>query len=375
MTKLVVGCIAVTAALVAVVLLLLVTSEPEQPPRFTTLSDAIENGAEVLAADSSGAVTLTANGKVRGFTRDGAQMWERRFERFEPNKRALLGARANCVVRCPSALIELPSGYEGVGGADPAGSLARTLTTENMSLLGVIDANSLFASSGTANGTTLRTVTATDPSRPSAPTLENVGIPGPGYVGIARELDRAVVGSIGGDPPAGAARVRAVGLDAGSWKTEGPAIPEVESANICISPDGRWIGIASTGVFVARFGARPGARLGPRIARGTCSIDTRGISSVVQVSETASEVVAQRYSHRGKLVWRRQLGAVKILSDADAINFVARTDASGATTVVDAVSGEVLLERELPPNLFAADDGSLVTADRSGRPTWIEIAQ
>lgn len=375
MTKLVVGCIAVTAALVVAVMLLLVMSEPEQPPRFTTLSDAIENGAEVLAADSAGAVTLTANGKVRGFSRDGAQLWERSYKRFEPNKRALLGARATCVVSCPSALIELPSGYEGVGGADPAGSLARTLTTENMSLLGVIDTNSLFASAETANGTTLRTVTATDPSRPSAPTLDNVGIPGPGYVGIAREVDRGVVGSIGGDPPSGAARVRAIDITAGSWTTEGPAIPEVESANICISPDGRWIGIASTGVFVARFGSRPGPRLGPRIARGTCAVDTNGISSAVQQSDTASEVVAQRYSHRGKLVWRRQLGAVKILSDADAINFVARSDASGATTVLDAITGEVLLERKLPQNLFAADDGSLVTADRSGRPSWIKLTQ
>lgn len=375
MTRLVAGCVAATAVLLVAVTLLLVMSESERPPRFTTLSDAIENGAEVLDADSSGAVTLTANGKVRGYSREGAQLWERSFKRYEPNKRTLLGARATCVVRCPSALIELPSGYEGVGGADAAGSLARTLTADGMSLLAVIDANSLFASSPTPNGTTLRTLTATDPSRPSAPTLENVGIPGPGYVGLARDIDRAVVGSIGGDPPAGAARVRAIGLDGKSWRTEGPAIPEVESANTCISPDGRWIGIASTGIFVARFGQRPGRRLGSAIARGTCAIDTRGISVVAQASETSAAVIALRYSHRGQLIWRRQLGPVKILSDADAINFVARSDATGTTTVLDAASGKVLLERNLSANLFAADDGALVSADRAGRPTWIETTQ
>lgn len=372
MTKLVIACAAVTAVLVVAVLFLLVMSEPEQPPRFTTISSAIEDGAEILAADNFGAITLTANGKVRGFTRDAELVWERSYERYEPNKRALLGARATCIERCPAALLTLPSGYEGVGGADPDGSLARTLTNEQMSLLAVIDPASVFASAETATGTTLRTITSTDAGRPSAPTVENVGIPGPGYVGIAREIDRAVVGAIGGDPPEGAARVRAISSERGRWTTAGAAIPEVESANMCISPDGRWIGIASTGIHVARFGERPGERLGPGIARGTCSIDTRGISAVVQSGPAEGNVVALRYSHRGKLVWRRNLGGVRIVSNADAVNFVARSEASGLTTVINASSGKLLLERKLRANLFASDDGALVTANRAGQPTWID---
>lgn len=372
MTKLVFACVVVSAALVVAVMFLLVVSEPEQPPRFSTLSSAIEDGAEILDADENGAITMTANGNVRGVSRDGAVVWERSFERYEPNKRDLIGARATCVEKCPAALLDLPSGYEGVGGADPAGSIARALTDGDMSLLAAVDSTTVFAAAPTATGTTLRTIIATDPERPSAPTLENVGIPGPGYVGIAPTTDRAVVGAIGGDPPAGAARVRAISGERGKWTTAGESVREIESANICISSDGKWIGIVSTGIRVARFGEEPGEQLGSAIERGTCTIDARGISAVVQASENQGDVVGLRYSRQGKLVWRRALGRVRVVNDADAVNFVARADGSEQTTVLEASSGKLLLEQKLRANVFASDDGALVTANRAGVPTWIK---
>lgn len=375
MTKLVLGCVVVSVVLIAAVTILLVDAGPEEPPRFSTISSAIEDGAEILDADKHGAITLTANGNVRGYTRDGLLVWERSFDRYEPNRRALLAASASCVARCPAAFLNLSSGYEGVGGADPAGSISRALSEGEMSLLAVIDSESVFASASTATGTTLRTITSTDPDRPSAPTLENVGIPGPGYVGIARDVDRAVVGAIGGDPPDGAARVRAISGERGGWTTAGAAIPEIESANACISPDGRWIGIASTRIRIARFGERAGDKIGAGISRGTCAIDDRGISAVVQNREGPGDVIALRYSHRGKTLWRRKLGRVRIVSDADAVNFVARSDGSELTTVIDATTGKLLLEQKLRANVFAADDGALVTANRAGFPAWVDLGQ
>ncbi len=373
MNRLLAVCAVFSAVALVGLVLGLVLSDEERAPRFTTITDAIENDAEILDADRHGAITLTANGRVRGFNRSGEELWERRFDRYEPNNRVLLDARAICVERCPQAFVRLPTGYSSLGGIDRAQSLARAMTDGEMQLLTAISTSAVFVAAPTETGTALRTLTATDTQRPSAPTERSIPIAGPGYVGVAAKASRAVVGSIGGDPPSGAARISWLQATGDVWKSSGRSIPEIESANACISADGKLTAIASTRVRVARFGRPPSITLGSRISRGTCSIDSRGVTVAIISSDQDDEVTAVRYAFDGKQIWRRDLGNARLLSDADAANLVVRSAASGIVTVVDGTSGKTLVEEPLGENTFAADDGALITADRKGRPTWVNV--
>lgn len=373
MTRFVALCLAVTAIAMTVVIVLAVLAGPESPPRFTTVSSAIEEGAEVLAADQEGAVTLTANGRIRGFARSGAKLWERKFDRYEPNKRVLLPARATCVLKCPAALLELPTGYEGVGGADPAGAMSRTLSNDGMGLLAVAAPNELFGRAPVNNGSTLRTVFTTDIDQPTAPTVRNVDIAGPGYIGLALDGGRAVVGSLASDPDEKPARIQAIEGSNGEWGAVGPAIPDIESANACITADGAKIAIASDRLRVGEFGAKPDRVIGPAISRGTCTIDDSGVSAVMVARDPTDGLFAARYDFRGRELWRAELGPVRVINDSDAKFFVVRNESTELTSVYDVVDGKRVLDEELPPNLFAADDGALVVADRSGNPTWISV--
>lgn len=371
MTKFIVACIAVTVVGIVAVAGIVVISGPERPPRFTTISSAIEEGAEVLAADKDGAVTMTANGRIRGFSRAGEKLWERKFDRYEPNKRVLLEARATCAVKCPAALLELPTGYEGAGGADPAGSLSRALSNGDMQLLAAAAPAELFARAPTNNGSTLRTIFTTDLNQPTAPTEQNVGVAGPGYVSVAAGGGRGVVGSLVSDPAGKPARIQAIEGSAGDWNPVGPAIPDIESANACISADGSRIAIASDRLRAGEFGSKPDRTYGPALSRGSCTIDGSGLSALMLPRGAASGLIAARYDFDGRQLWRRELGAVRVISDADAKYFVVREESTSVTSVLDVVNGRKVFEAELPPNLFAADDGSLVTANRSGTPTWV----
>lgn len=373
MKRLLAVCAVISVVALVGLVIGLVLSEEEQAPRFTTITEAIEDDAAILDADRHGAITLTANGRVRGFNRSGEKLWERRFSRYEPNNRVLLDARATCVERCPQAFVRLPTGYESLGGIDRSRSLARAMTDGEMQLLAAISTAAVFVAAPTETGTALRTLTAMDTQRPSAPTERSIPIAGPGYVGVAANADRAVVGSIGGDPPGGAARISSLQASAGVWKLAGRPIPEVESANACISADGKMTAIASTRVRVAAFGRAPSMTLGRRISRGTCSIDSRGVTVAIISSDRDDDVTAVRYAFDGRQIWKRDLGNVRLLSDADAANLVVRSATSGVVTVLDGTSGEKLLEEPLGENTFAADDGALVTADRKGRPTWVDV--
>lgn len=373
MTKFVVACLSVTAVAIVAVVAMVVVSGPENPPRFTTISSAIEQGAEVLDADENGAVTMTANGTVRGFSRNGEQLWERKFDRYEPNKRVLLEARATCTVECPAALLELPTGYEGVGGADPAGAMSRALSNDDMRLLAAASPNELFARAPANNGSTLRTILANDLAQPTAPTVKNVGVLGPGYVGIAAGGGRGVVGSLTTDPDDKPARIQAIEDEAGNWRPVGPAIPDIESANACISADGERIAVVSDRLRVGEFGEELNQTFGPAITRGTCSIDDEGVSAVMLPRDPLNGLIAARYDFKGRELWNRELGPVRVINDSDAKNFVVRSEPTQMTYVYDVVEGRRLFDNELPPNLFASDDGSLVTADRSGEPTWVSV--
>lgn len=371
MTKFVVACLTVTVVAIVGVVAMVVVSGPERPPRFTTISTAIEEGAEVLAADKYGAVTLTANGRVRGFSRNGEKLWERKFDRYEPNKRVLLGARATCSLKCPAALLELPTGYEGVGGADPAGALSRALSNDDMRVLAAAAPNELFGRAPANNGSTLRTVFANDINQPTAPTVKNVDVVGPGYVGIAADGGRGVVGTLVSDPDDKPARIQAIEGKNGDWKPVGPAIPDIESANACISADGSRIAIASDRLRAGRFGSTPDQTFGPAISRGSCSIDDRGVSAVMLPRDPTGGLIAARYDFDGRELWRRELGAVRVVSDSDTKFFVVRNESTRMTSVFDVIDGRRVLDEELPANLYAADDGSVVVADRSGTPTWV----
>ena len=326
MTRFVVVCLCVTAVAMIAVVAMVVVAGPERPPRFTTISSAIEQGAEVLDADENGAVTMTANGRIRGFTRNGEQLWERKFDRYEPNKRVLLEARATCTVECPAALLELPTGYEGVGGADPAGAMSRALSNDDMRLLAASAPNELFARAPANNGSTLRTVFANDLAQPTSPTVKNVGVLGPGYVGIAAGGGHGVVGSLISDPDDKPARIQAIEGEAGSWKPVGPAIPDIESANACISADGERIAVVSDRLRVGEFGERLDQTFGPAISRGTCTIDDEGVSAVMLPRDPANGLIAARYDFKGRELWNRELGPVRVISDSDAKNFVVRNE-------------------------------------------------
>lgn len=341
-------------------------------PRYSAVTDSIDEGAQILAADKYGAITLTANGNLRGFNRSGKQIWKRSFDRYDNPSNVAVGATAICAAKCPSAIVKLPSGYVGVGGADVSGSIARTLTSSDLKLITTYGDNSLFADRPEQSSSILQFLAGAGKTS-TAPTARKIDIPGVAYIGVPPGSNRAIVGSVGDNPPKEAVQLRSLQRDGMTWKQVGPAIPGIASTNPCIAADGKNIGWVGDRIHFAKFGGASRKPYGPAATSGTCTIDSTGITAVLVPVEQTLGVRLIRFTLYGKELWNHKLGRVDVLSNADAKNVVVRIQAGYRVTSINAKTGRVIYETDQPEKPYVADDGSLVQANRKGTPTWLPV--
>lgn len=364
MLKLVYGCLAFSA--ISLAFLIVVGVKQGDPFRGTTkaMSDAITQNAQVLAADASGAVTQSGNGHITGYRFGDTRVWGDSFNPFEegpanPHGAGSIDALANCAGACPSAITELLGTFSARGGA--SGELAATLTAlgrDGASLLRVVDRAGAFA--GGADPNTPAPLRSID--RGSSMTLP---ITNPSVVEVSSDRRRALVGSAAGRRGA----ITRLEMRGRRWSTRGPAIIQRGLMNSCISGDGRWIGMVAGRASRRSFDGGARVTAGPRIATGMCSVDALGMTlSFTTVGRT--DLVAARYDADGREVWRHTLGAMRLLSGSGSPHVVAQSS-DGNVVALDAVSGRELFSHSVDGEPFVATDGSIVTADRSGRPTWL----
>lgn len=360
MLKFVYGCLAFTA--VALVGFIIAASEQQHFRGFNDpMAFALMEGADVLVADRSGAVTQTGDGKVFGFNAGGEKQWNTSFDRFAgqgaaPRTIDVPDASAKCSIACPSSLVTLPDEIVGEGSADPGGALTRALAGRPARILAALEPNEALAA-------------VDEPSTLSflkRSTEKPLGIADPGYVGLDAKQQRAVVGAVSGT----SGRIYSLERDGSGWNVVGEPGRQQQLRNACISRDGSWIGSAGGTFEVRRFGAADSFTVGPQVATGTCTIDPGRITIVYSPADAPTTVVAARYDFDGRRLWVRKLGANTLLSSADAATIVVRGGPSGTTVGIDARSGREIYRHDLKSKPFVATDGSIVTADRHGTPTW-----
>ena len=376
MTNFIKGCIAFSLIALVVVIVIAINEDEPAFVRYGYINDSISQGANVLAVDSEGAVTQTAAGKVLGFKRGtAAAIWEESFERFDKSTNAVRNAAAHCALACPAAMLELPERTIGVGGADPTGSLARTLGNGEADLVQPIDNDSLFVNRKEGNTTGLFTMHA-NPSTPGAPSQISTGLRGAGYLGLSADRKTAVAGLAGDDSAGAGLRLRALKRSGNQWRATGPSYALSKNANACISPGGDSIGIVDGRLRIVSVGTSRSRTVGPRLIAGTCTIDDSGaVTLAYNPADRPQNVSAARFTATGKGVWSSDFGAVRLLSKADA-KFVALRGPTGRLNVHDVVTGKELLNDPLdgvPPGGGGLGIGkdAIVRADRKGNPTWL----
>lgn len=364
MLKLVYGCLAFSA--IALTLLVVAAVDQGEPFRGTTnaMSHAIGQNAQVLSADASGAVTQTGNGHVTGYRADGSRTWRFSFNPFKagptnPYGAGSIDALANCAGACPSAITELLGAYSAHGGA--SNELAATLnelTREGASLLRVVDRARAFSKSSDSDSPSQ--LLSTDGA-----STAKLPIAGPTVVELSGDRARALVGSAIGQRGA-ITRLEARGR---RWGVRGPSIKQRGLMNSCISDDGQWVGMVAGRASRRSFDGGTRVAFGPRIASGKCSVDAQGTTlSFTQLGRP--ELLAARYDADGREVWRHDLGAMRLLSNSGSPYVVAQSS-DGNVVALDAVTGRERFRHHVNGEPFVAGDGSIVTADRSGSPTWL----
>lgn len=364
MLKFIYGCLAFTAISLAAFIYLASTQD-----HFRGFGDgsafALMDGAEVLAGDRSGAITQTGDGKVFGFTVGGEEQWDTSFDRFATRSSAdravrVPNAAAKCIGPCPAAILTLPSGITAEGEADPGGALTRSLADADAHVFATIAPDAAFASVGASSE--LAWFFGGAPPK-------KLGIQHAGSVSLDLNRTHAVAGTVKG----GRGSIFALERSGNRWKVVGEPVRQVNPRNACISGGGGWIGAAGNQFEIHRFGSAETIPIGPAVASGTCTIDSDAITIVYSAPENPTVVLAARYGFDNRRQWIRELGPNALLSGPGASTIVVRGGAAGTTIGIDARSGKETFREDLASKPLVADDGSIITANRHGEPTWRRV--
>lgn len=365
MQRLVIGCLAFSA--IALVFIFVSAGDRRNYFRGSTkaMNDAIVQPATVLAADRDGAVTQTGNGRVSGFLRDGKRVWKLDYSRFEagpanPYGAGAIDATASCAGACPSALVELLGTNTAHGGADAKFAAAlNTLGRGGDALLKVVSQGSGFvrATPGDAPRPQLIWLVGSDG--------KGTGVSNPSAVEVDADATRAVAGAARGASGTLTRLVRS----GGRWKTSGEPFKQAGLKNACISADGDWVGSVGTRIHRFAFDAAAETAFGPTLASGTCTVDASGIT-VAYTTAAAPTLRATRWSGSGKELWSHDFGAQTLLSRAGSPLVVAQS-ANGTVTALEASTGKPVAVHRAEGRPYVGDDGSIVTADREGNPSWL----
>jgi hypothetical protein len=368
--KLVITCLSTSA--VALTALLIATAGQSSSFRGTTaeMLATYSEPARVLTADAKGAITQTGNGVVAGYLRgQNAPSWKVKFDRFPPEQTAQEltpdDAKAWCVGRCPAALVEIRGSYsQQSAGAE---RLAGTLTGlgPNYRLLDLIDRSRALVAplAGTAAaGENLRLV--------SGSRIEQLPARGPSVAYADERGYRVAAGSAEGKVGTLSRMTRA----GGRWRSVGAAVVEPNLQNICISSDGRWTGAISRRIQLMAFLGGSPVLAGNPVSGGICRADARGFTAVVNPADRSGRLAAARYTHDGRRLWARSLGSQRLISPTGSPLIVTETTHQPLTLAAfDAVDGSPRLRRPIQSRPYVGEDGSIVTADRSGLPVWISL--
>lgn len=383
MTRFIKGCIAFSLIALVVVIVLAINEDEPSFVRYAYVNQSINQGADVLAADSNGAITQTATGAVLGFEQGSDQpTWQQSFERFDHTTNSIRSASAQCSFACPSAMLTLPDKTIGVGQMDPTGSLARALGNGDSSLVKVIDANAMFVNGKRANTTGLFTMRS-DPNAPGPPTSIFTGLRGASYVGLAWNGQAAVVGVAGSDNDGDALRLRTLVHSEDRWQVGDINLSLSKDANACISKDGhkgaavdRRLRVFGLTAPSTRDVAAAVRSFGPRVASGTCTIDDDGsVTLLFNPLDEGDAIVATRFDPSGRQLWSNTYRRAKLLTKADSL-FYAIRDTTGRMRAFDIATGKLLLDNQLdgvPPSGHGLGFGrdAIVLANRKGEPTWL----
>lgn len=367
MLKLIYGCLAFS--LIACVLLFVAAAQEGEGFHGMTKSmgDALADGATVLAATRDGAVTQTGNGKVSGFMRNGSEVWSTKYNRFAESPRNPYGAGANdatawCEGDCPSTLVEFDGNFEVFGGASeslPQGLNPLRTKPEDVLAIGQM-ATALIRVF--AEGSSQPRLFSVAPQRqPRA-----LGAINPSGIQPVQPRFHAVVGSAKGK----VGFLNQLVFSDNDWNIAGRSLREAELKNVCVSDTETWVGSVSTRIRRFEFGDAPGPAIGPVVTGGTCTVDDLGITAVFTPKSAPTAVVAARFARSGRMLWNHNFGAQRLLSDAGSSYVVAQSQ-DGTVTAVDSVSGRVAYRAKVVGAPFVGPDGSIVTANRKGKPQWL----
>lgn len=366
MLKLVYGCLAFSA----IALVIIFVSAANQGPPFRgmtkSMADAVSQGATILAADRNGAVTQSGNGRIAGFDRGSDErVWSTSFSRFEegpanPYGAGSIDATASCAIECPSAIVELLGRYSARGAASP--ELAATLTDLAQG------AEGLLAIPTRENAFVRAQLTDADVPQllwVASGNATGVSVQNPSAV----EVDSAARHAVAGAAKGSRGTLSRIERSGNRWKVSGRSILKTGLKNMCISPDGEWVGSVGTRIHRFAFDARDATVVGPEVATGTCTVDSAGIT-VPFTTATDATLQVTRFSATGRPLWSRKLGAQRLLSKGGSPYIVSQA-ANGDVTALDAVTGRVLLTRTVVGAPYVGRDGSVVIGDREGHPEWL----
>jgi hypothetical protein len=371
--KLVYGCLAFSLIAGVFIFVSAASDGPGFYGMTKSMNDAIVQDGAVLAADRNGAITQTGNGRITGYGRDLKQLWSTTFDPFEegpnnPYGAGTIKAFAWCTMGCPNAILDINREFTDRGNA--GAGLAATLTSLDLDDDSVLAVDGLNAAlvvppSKTDTPPALRAILDTKSSE--------IPIANPTTVAInARQpSSNAIVGSARGRS---GYLTRMTWEDGKSWEIHSPRIREIDLKNACISADGGSIGLVNNRVKQANFFGAPGAALGPEISSGTCTVDANGITAAYTPATNPGSLEAARYAADGKRVWHHTFGAQRLLSKSGWRLLVAQSR-QNVVTAIDAITGRTVFEQPAGAKPFAAQDGSIVTAGRDGKPHWLLVGK
>lgn len=369
MLKLVYACLALSA--LALALLIGTSLKQKNYFRGTTaeMMRTLEDDAQVLAADKLGAVTQTGNGIVAGYRRGQSKpLWEFRFTRF-PDVRGQSGwsqtgenAIVWCAAACPSAFVQLAGATRAQGRAST--EVARSLNRDRARILKVFGPDEVLADA--SGELTWYFGAKSDP----------IGVSAPSVVEASADSRRVIVGGVGG----GGAALHRLERTGDGWRSAAPELEEANLRNICISADGRRIGGVSNRTFYLGFTGREAQSVGGEVVGGRCRVSGRGLTTIVNPQVQPQDIEVNHFDFNGKRRWTRQLSRLRLISPTGSPLVVARTP-NNELTVIDASTGEQLASPSRRSHIMSTTfphvgaDGSIVVADRHGRPEWITPAR
>lgn len=359
MLKLVYICLAVAFTSFAILIFLAIDSGRYFHGTTSHMLETLQSDALVLDADQYGAIVQTGNGRVLGFKRGQREpVWEKRFERFGENlswQNPPPDAQAWCTGHCPSAIVEIEGEFSARGGADK--SIADRLGPR-ASVIGTTDDGVLAVTGG-------RTLLL---RRNSSSELPTAGMPTAGYVD--KDNRHVVTGTVHTDSRTFDRFVRS-GED---FRDIVKPLTVPSLGNLCLSPDGEWTGAIGDRVQIGAFDAAELKKVGTPTVGGVCRADAEGFTAIVNPLERRALVHATRYSHDGRRIWTKLVGARRLISPGPSPLIIAIAP-DGTITSLDSVTGEALQQIHLHSGAepMVGPDGALVTAARNGTPTWHEF--